>query len=107
MTKEGKAVDTYVDAQTYYHQFRNRNIAEEFVHDLDFIKLREVSLGYRIPLKGSKILQNATVSFVARNPWLIYAANRNYDPSELSTIFGENGQFPGTRSFGVNVRLGF
>ena len=107
VNKEGKAVDTYVDAQTYYHQFRNRNIAEEFVHDLDFIKLREVSLGYKIPLKGHKILQNATVSFVARNPWLIYAANRNYDPSELSTIFGENGQFPGTRSFGVNVRLGF
>ncbi|PWK28159.1 TonB-linked SusC/RagA family outer membrane protein [Arcicella aurantiaca] len=107
VTKEGKAVDTYVDAQTYYHQFRNRNIAEEFVHDLDFIKLREVSIGYKIPLKGKKVLQTATVSFVARNPWLIYAKNRNYDPSELSTIYGENGQFPGTRSFGVNVRLGF
>ncbi|MCU0467014.1 MAG: SusC/RagA family TonB-linked outer membrane protein [Arcicella sp.] len=107
VTKEGKPVDTYVDAQTYFHQFRGRNIAEEFVHDLDFIKLREVSIGYRIPLKGTKILQSATVSFVARNPWLIYAKNRNYDPSELSTIYGENGQFPGTRSFGVNVRLTF
>ena len=107
VTKEGKPVDTYVDGQTYFHQFRGSNIAEEHVYDLDFIKVREVSLGYRIPLKGKKILQNATVSFVARNPWLVYAQNRDFDPSELSNIYGENGQFPGTRSFGVNVKLGF
>jgi TonB-linked SusC/RagA family outer membrane protein len=107
VTKEGKPVDTYVDAQTYFHQFRGSAIAEEHVYDLDFIKVREVSLGYRIPLKGKKILQNATVSFVARNPWLVYAQNRDFDPSELSNIYGENGQFPGTRSFGVNVKLGF
>lgn len=107
VTATGENVDTYVDAQTYYHQFRGSNIAEEHVYDLDFIKVREVSLGYRIPLKGSKFLQNATVSFVARNPWLVYAKNRDFDPSELSNIYGENGQFPGTRSFGVNVKLGF
>ncbi len=107
VTEAGEEVDTYVDAQTYYHQFRGSNIAEEHVYDLDFIKVREVSLGYRIPLKGSKYLQSATVSLVARNPWLVYAKNRDFDPSELSNIYGENGQFPGTRSFGVNIKLGF
>jgi hypothetical protein len=69
--------------------------------------LREVSIGYRIPVKGSKLLQSATVSIVARNPWLIYTKNRDFDPSEMSQIFGENGQFPGTRSLGVNIKLGF
>lgn len=107
VTKEGKAVDTYVDAQTYYHQFRGSGIAEEHVYDLDFIKVREVSIGYKIPLKNNKFVQNASVSFVARNPWLVYAQNRDFDPSEISNIYGENGQFPGTRSFGVNVKLGF
>ncbi len=106
VTAEGKPVDTYVDAQTYYHQFRSHNIAEEHVYDLSFIKLREVSLGYNIPVKAGTFINRATVSLVARNPWLIYSANRDFDPSELSNIFGENGQFPGTRSFGINVKLG-
>jgi TonB-linked SusC/RagA family outer membrane protein len=107
VTAEGKPVDTYVDGQTYYHQFRSNNIAEEFVYDLDFIKLRELSLGYNIPIKNKQIIQRASISFVARNPWLIYAQNRDFDPSEISNIYGENGQFPGTRSFGFNLKLGF
>ena len=107
ITAEGKPVDTYVDGQTYYHQFRSNNLAEEHVYDLDFIKLRELSLGYNIPIRNKNIIQRASVSFVARNPWLIYAQNRDFDPSEISNIYGESGQFPGTRSFGINLKLGF
>jgi hypothetical protein len=108
---DGKPVDYYVDAQSYYHQFRERSISEASVYDLTFVKLREVSLGYRIPVDKignvSRWLQNATFSVVARNPWLIYAQNRDFDPSELSASFGEDGQFPGSRSLGFNLRLGF
>ena len=107
VTADGAAVDKYVDAYTYFHQFATNKLSQEHVYDLDFIKLREVSIGYRIPVKGSKLLQSATVSIVARNPWLIYTKNRDFDPSEMSQIFGENGQFPGTRSLGVNIKLGF
>jgi len=108
---DGKPVDYYVDAQSYYHQFRERNISETNVYDLTFIKLREVSIGYKIPINKigniSKWLQNATFSVVARNPWLIYAQNKDFDPSEISATYGEDGQLPGTRSFGFNLRLGF
>ena len=86
------------------------NIAETNVYDLTFVKLREVSLGYNLPVKKmglSKYVQKATISLVARNPWLIYAKNRDFDPSEISDRYGENGQFPGTRSFGFNISLGF
>jgi TonB-linked SusC/RagA family outer membrane protein len=107
VTIEGKAVDKYVDAQTYFHQFRTNRIAEEHVYDMSFVKVREVSLGYKIPVKAVKFINRATVSLVARNPWLVYAKNRDFDPSEISNIYGENGQFPGTRSYGVNVKLGF
>ena len=107
----GKPVDYYVDAQSYFHQFRERSISESNVYDMTFVKLREVSLGYRIPVaklgKASTWLQNATFSIVARNPWLIYAQNRDFDPSELSQQYGEDGQFPGSRSIGFNLRLGF
>lgn len=108
---DGKDVEYYVEAQDYHHQFRSRNISEMSVYDLDFIKLREVSVGYKIPVQKignlSKYVQNATFSLVARNPWLIYAKNRDFDPSELSAKYGEDGQFPGTRSFGFNLSVGF
>ena len=83
---------------------------EESVFDLSFIKLREVSIGYSIPVNKTSLgkwLQTATVSVVARNPWLIYTANRDFDPSELGQSYGENGQFPGSRSLGFNIKLGF
>ncbi len=106
----GKAVDYYVDGQTYFHQFRNGNIAENSVYDLTFVKLREFSLGYKLPIQRmglGKYIQNATFSIVSRNPWLIYTKNRDFDPSEISNVFGEDGQLPGTRSLGVNLKVGF
>jgi len=103
-------VDMYVEAQDYFHNMVGDNVFDEFVYDLTFVKLREVSLGYRIPvvkIGAAKWLQNATFSVVARNPWLIYAKTKDFDPSEISNVFGENGQFPGTRSLGFNLKLGF
>ncbi len=106
----GKAVTHYVDAQTYFHQFRNASIAEDNIYDLTFVKMRELSLGYRLPvakLGVGKYVKSAVFSIVSRNPWLIYAKTRDFDPSEISNVFGEDGQFPGSRSIGVNLRLGF
>ncbi|MEP7373135.1 MAG: SusC/RagA family TonB-linked outer membrane protein [Chitinophagaceae bacterium] len=104
-------VDMYVEAQDYFHNMVGDNVYDEFIYDLTFVKLREVSLGYRIPVQklgfATKWLQNATFSVVARNPWLIYAKTKDFDPSEISNVFGENGQFPGTRSLGFNLKLGF
>lgn len=102
-------VDMYVDAQTYWHQFYN-NVYDPFVHDLTYVKLREVSLGYQIPVskwKIGKIVKGATLSVVSKNPWLIYRESKSFDPSEISEIQGEDGQYPGTRSLGVNLKLNF
>jgi TonB-linked SusC/RagA family outer membrane protein len=106
----GKAVDYYVDGQTYFHQFRNKNISENSIYDLTFVKLRELSLGYKIPVEKlgiGKYVRTAIFSVVSRNPWLIYTKNKGFDPSEISNVYGEDGQLPGTRSVGVNLKLGF
>jgi hypothetical protein len=103
-------VDMYVDAQTYFHQFYNAQIAEPFVHSLTFVKLREVSLGYQIPVqkwKIGKVFKGATATIVARNPWLIYRETDSFDPSEISGVQGEDGQYPGTRSLGFNLKFNF
>lgn len=107
---DNKPVSHYVPAQDYFHQFRSRSISENSVYDLGFIKLRELSLGYQFPVAKwgwTKWVQQATFSVVGRNLWLIYAENRDFDPSEISAVFGEDGQFPGTRSLGFNLKLGF
>ena len=107
VSEAGEAVDTYVPAYDYYHQFGNNSIIDNSVFSASYVKLREVSLGYTLPIRANKYIQAVNLSVVARNPWLIYAANPNIDPSELADRFGENGQQPGTRSLGFNVRLSF
>lgn len=104
-------VDTYVDGYTYFHQFYNAGIANPYVHDLSFVKLREISLGYTFTqdklsfAKGT--VKGITVSLIARNPWLIYSASRNFDPSEIAGVYGEDGQLPSVRSLGFNVKFNF
>jgi len=104
-------VDKYVEAYDYFHQFYFGRIAEPFVHDLTFVKIREASLGYRIPVKKigsiSKFVQGATFSVIARNPWLIYTADKNFDVSEISGVQGEDGQLPSVRSLGASLKIIF
>ena len=72
--------------------------------------MRELSIGYRLPVEKlgiGKYVKTAVFSVVSRNPWLIYAKTKDFDPSEISNVQGEDGQFPGTRSMGVNLKLGF
>lgn len=108
---EKTPVNMYVDAQTYFHQFYFGRIAEPYIHDLTFVKIREASFAYRIPVnkigKLGNIVQGATISIVARNPWIIHRETRNFDPSEISGVQGEDGQLPGARSFGASLRLSF
>lgn len=108
---EKTPVDMYVEGSDYYHQFYFGRIAEPFVHDLTFVKIREASLGYRIPVKKiggvSKYVQGATISVIARNPWIIHRASENFDPAEISGVQGEDGQLPGVRSFGASLKLTF
>jgi TonB-linked SusC/RagA family outer membrane protein len=104
------AVDMYVEAQDYFHNMVSDNVFDEFIYDLTFVKLREVSIGYRIPVQKlgiAKYIQNATFSIVSRNPWLMYSKTKDFDPSEISNVFGENGQLPGSRSLGFNLKIGF
>lgn len=108
---EKTPVDMYLEAQDYFHQFYTNQIAEPFVHDLTFVKVREASLGYRIPVKKiggiSKYISGAVISVITRNPWIIHRDAKNFDPGEISGVFGEDGQLPGVRSFGASLKLTF
>ena len=108
--EEGKAMDVYMEAQDYFHGLYNNLTFDPFVYSLTYVKLREVSLGYTLPISKlgiGNVVQDATLSVVARNPLLIFAHSADFDPSEISARSGETGQFPGTRGFGFNLRVGF
>ncbi len=107
---EKTPVDMYVDVQSYSHNLGGSNaIADYFVHSLTYVKLREISLGYNLPVQkfGVNWLKGITVTAVARNPVIIYRESRNFDPSEISGVYGEDGQFPGTRGVGFNLKVLF
>ncbi|MGN7820872.1 SusC/RagA family TonB-linked outer membrane protein [Chitinophaga sp. 22536] len=95
--------------QAYYDNYKN--LSEKFVYDASFIKLRQVVLSYNIPTKVFAFakLQGATVSFVARNLFILYKNAPNIDPE--STFSNSNAQgfemfgVPRTRSYGVNLQV--
>ena len=103
-----------VEASTYYGKITENNIAEEFVYDASFIKLREISLGYQFPkniLSYLKVVKEMNVSLVARNLWTIMKHTDNIDPeSAYNTSNGQglelNG-YPSTRNIGFNVNIKF
>jgi TonB-linked SusC/RagA family outer membrane protein len=109
-TAHGK-VDMYVEAGDYFSQFTNHQINEASVFSLSYVKVREISFGYKLPLeklgKFGTNFKSITLSAIARNPFLLYSANKNIDPSELAIGYGESGQLPPTRSLGVTLKLGF
>lgn len=108
--QSGNPITVYVPSRDYYQQFTFRRIAEADMQERTYVKMREASLGYRIPVKKlgwGNFIQGASIALVARNPWLIYSATEDFDPSEATGGYVEGAQFPSTRSIGFNLKLNF
>lgn len=110
---DGNPKSGYMDAY-YYYSYKSTYNAASYVYDKTYVKLRELSLSYELPkafLNKLNIgLSKASVAFVATNPWLIYSAVPNIDPSEVggSSYNGlEGGQALSTRTFGLTLNVTF
>ncbi len=110
----GQANTTAVLAQNYWGKVTSENIAEEFMFDASFIKLRELSLSYEFPktmLAKLKVVKGLNLSLVARNLWTIMKHTDNIDPE--AAYNNSNGQglelngYPYTRSLGFNLNVKF
>ncbi|RXF68940.1 SusC/RagA family TonB-linked outer membrane protein [Arcticibacter tournemirensis] len=109
---ENGSPNTQIIAASQYYKSRS-NIDEQYVYSASYVKFRELKLGYAFnPSFLKKIgLQNAVVSLVGRNLFVIHKEVPNIDPE---TAFNTgNGQgledltYPSTRSFGLNLNLKF
>ncbi len=119
--QDGTPVTT-VPAQKYYQGVGNRDgIIEGLVYSATNVRLRELAIGYKVPIK-SKVIKNANISLTGRNLFF-FKNDAPYDP-ELNTATGSVSQtsstgtnnivsgqgfdsfgLPTTRSFGLNIKL--
>jgi TonB-linked SusC/RagA family outer membrane protein len=107
--------DIPVTAQAFWGNYSDGSITENSIFEASFIKLREVALNYSLP---STILESVpfttvTIGLEARNLAILYSEIPHIDPE--TNLFGsandgagiEFNSPPTTRTFGVNLRLGF
>lgn len=111
VTQTGGANSVIIPASQYYKA--SRSIEEEYIYSASYVKLREVKIGYAVPLKWIKKigLTGATVSLVGRNLWIIHKDVPNIDPETAFTSGNAQGledlTVPTTRSYGFNINFKF
>ena len=102
----------YRPSISYYHGIFNSRITEKNLYDASYIKLREITLNYKLPkdlISKIGFIDDLSVSVYGRNLGLLYTHEDNVhvDPSIISQNFGEYGQQPGTRTFGTSIKVSF
>ncbi len=107
---DGTPNTTRVDAETWGSSF-NSGAAAQNVFKSDFIKLREITLGYTIPLK-SEVIRSLKVSAYGRNLAIWGPDTKHFDPEMATTSSGniqgiEGGALPSVATFGLNVGIQF
>ena len=110
----GQAFTTTVapeNLSTYYGEIND--IAEHFVEDSDFIKLRQLSLGYQFPSTSleNTFIQSATVSVIASNLFYLKRSIDNIDPESAYSAGNSQGLeyfgVPSTRNYGLSLNVKF
>lgn len=103
-------------AESYWTALNTNSVGEPYIFDASFVKLRELSLSYRLPsslLAKTKFLTGAQVGIEGRNLALLWSRIPHIDPE--ANLFGggsdgfgvERATVPSTRSVGFNVKLNF
>jgi len=104
-----------LNAQDFWTSLNDNSVAEPYIYDATYVKLREVGISYTFSAKllGNSFIKSLTVGLEGRNLALIYAKVPHIDPE--ATLFGsgadgfgiERAAVPSTRSVGCNIRLSF
>lgn len=112
---DGAANDIEISARTYWRSYKGDagGAAEEFVEEVNWVRLRDLSLGYSFDWsKKNWGVQYLNLTFTARNLWL--STNYNgVDPETSLTGAGSNingfdyFNNPGSKSYLFGVSFGF
>lgn len=121
----GQLVSQTISAQQFWQTASGLRdgIGEFFAYDATNFRVRELSIGYNIPLKSNFLIKSARFSLVGRNLLWLYRGSSilnipglgkrkmRFDP-DMSLGNGnyqgiEYGTMPSTRSIGANLLLNF
>jgi hypothetical protein len=121
--EEGNPVDKSITSQQFWQAASGKRygIGEFFAYDATSFRVRELSIGYNIPVPSGMVIKSAKLSFVARNLMWLYRGESLldipgigkrkmwFDP-DMSLGNGnfqgvEYGTLPSTRSIGFNLQF--
>ena len=101
-----------INPEDYWYEV-SRNSPELFIYDNSYIKCRELTLSLDFPkewLDKKGIVKYVGISFVARNPFIIWKNIKDIDPDAQYNTSGyglEYGSLPSRRSYGLNFNIKF
>ncbi|MEM6642859.1 MAG: SusC/RagA family TonB-linked outer membrane protein, partial [Bacteroidota bacterium] len=101
---------TAISAETYYRNFYDRNHEENNTYNAGYLKLRELSIGYRFSGGFFKNGRSLNISIIGRNLFA-FSEIPHFDPEQLAVqgqqfVNGvEDMSYATTRSFGVKIGL--
>ena len=104
--------DIYINPEDYWYEV-SRKSPELFIFDNSYIKCRELTLTLDFPrewLDKKGIVKHVGLSFVARNPFIIWKNIKDIDPDAQYNTSGlglEYGSLPSRRSYGLNFNIKF
>jgi TonB-linked SusC/RagA family outer membrane protein len=122
---DGNPVNATINSQTFWTTASGGRYgtAEFFTYDATNFRVREISVGYDIPLPDGFALKSARLSFVARNLFFLYRGSSRLDIPGIGKrkmsfdpdmALGNGnwqgisyGTLPSTRSIGLNLQLTF
>ena len=112
--EDGSAVSqslTVAQQQNYWERYNDA--AEAGIYDADYMRLRNVSIGYNLPssmLEGTSI-ESASISLIGKNLFFLSNSVDNIDPESAYNSNNSQGLeywgLPVPRTVGVNVNLKF
>lgn len=107
--EDGTKNDIVVSASDWA-KAHNTTVDKQNVFDSDYVKLREITLGYDLPTKWLGPFKGITISLYARNLFTWNLAWKGMDP-EMASYASDNIQaiegasMPSTRTYGMNVKF--
>lgn len=107
---KGTPNTTVVNAQDWGYDYYSGPAAQSVLRS-DYVKLREISVGYHVPLK-SRFIKEMHLSAYARNLAVWGPDTRHFDPESIVNNAGnvqglDYGHTPASRNYGLTINLKF
>nr|WP_068890548.1 SusC/RagA family TonB-linked outer membrane protein [Pedobacter panaciterrae] len=120
--ENGQANNNIISQAYYYTQTYNwggpqysYSRYELYVKKNNYVKMREINLGYKLPVSvANKIgAKNLQISAFGRNLFFVYRTLKDLDPEQMTAgsrwtqTINNAGSNPATRTYGIMLRAGF